>query len=414
MMGGKTRTLSVVVLCAFASSWLARPAALAGEREALLAQANDTGTREKERKRLQEWINSMTKKSPQQTSPAGPAPTTPSGPGDSDLNKRTQEFLVAVPRDAGALTIDGQELSIKNVEELRRPEFERPALFMPKGTHLVGFHADASLQDAAPARRPSPVTKDRFFSEEYAAIRDPFLDGEGRVSIRKLAPALWAAKENFDSPILPHLLGNYYFSQGKYEVAERKYWQAIRVNPCFALSHLNLACIYAKHPDQLKPREGVDFARRAAEELHWAEHFNVGDAFGIRTAVADLRQEMKLAPLVNPPALRLQDYASAQAMDDADRRVVGVLDAAMKYLPSNVERAKLLNNKAVYFKSRNKNDLALAAYMEAIRALGDSVKDADAGKVVDSILTNAGNLCQSQWQGGREEFDIYKEYIQRP
>jgi tetratricopeptide (TPR) repeat protein len=203
-------------------------------------------------------------------------------------------------------------------------------------------------------------------------------------------------------------MGNYYFTQGQFKVAERKYWQAVRENPCFALAHLNLACIYARHSDRLGRRD-VDFKARAAEELHWAEVFNVGDVFGVQKAIAALRDELKIAPLAEAPALRFEDYRSADTLEARDLRAVGIFNAAMKYLRSDVERAKLMNNKAVYFKLKHKYDAAIDAYNDALRALGASVAE----PVATQILDNAASLCTAQWGGGDEEYKIYKEYMQR-
>jgi hypothetical protein len=36
-----------------------------------------------------------------------------------------------------------------------------------------------------------------------------------------------------------------------------------------------------------------------------------------------------------------------------------------------------------------------------------------AREVALRILDNAAALCKTQWQGGNEEFEIYKEYMQR-
>jgi len=394
-------------------------------------QGNDVQSRNAERERLQKLIESMQKKpvpgKPSETAetpqrgrqqPLRLLPPTQSLCAESDMVKAATELSLPLPRDLTTIIVDGRKLRIKNPAELVRREFEHPALFLPKGTHFARFHDEAP---PGAGESESPITREGFFSARYAAIRGQFLGDGGAVSITKLAPNLWEAKENFQSPLTPHLLGNYYFSQKKYEVAERKYWQAIRVNPCFALSHLNLACIYARHGQNLRPRPGVDFKTRAAEELHWAEQFDVGDVFGVGQAIAALREELKPPRLADAPALRLEDYQSAEEMDAADRRAVGVMNAAMKYLPSDIERAKLVNNKAVYFKFKHKNDLALDAYKEALRVLGDAVKsEARAGaapnaarEVALRILDNAAALCKTQWQGGNEEFEIYKEYMQR-
>ena len=387
---------------------------------AAFGQAGDVRSRDAERERLQKLIETMQKKSPGGQAPA--APETPvrglaavSVCPESEMAKAAEAASLPLPRDLTTIIVDGRPLRIKNPPELVRPEFEHPALFLPQGTHFVRFQEQGNPEtQPEKANGPSvPITMEAFFSGRYAAIRGLFSTEDGRVSISKLAPNLWEAKENFQSPLTPHLLGNYYFSQQKFEAAERKYWQAIRVNPCFALSHLNLACLYAKHSRDMKPRPGVDFKVRAAEELHWAEQFNVGDAFGVRLAIAALREETGLPPPADAPEFRLQDYQSGEAMDAADRRAVGVLNAAMKYLPNGIERAKLVNNKAVYFRYKQKNDLALGAYKEAWRVLGDAVKDPAAREVASRILDNAAALCRTQWHGGNEEFEIYKEYMQR-
>ncbi len=389
-----------------------------GQAERLMAQADDVRARDADRERIQKMIEAIQKKSgqaPQTPPPAETATPPPPASGETSeaaLAKTVAAFTTPLPRNLTTLVVDGRRLRVKNPSELARPEFERPALFMPRGTHLVKFHEDGVLAPSEKAAAPLQVVKDAFFSAQYAAVRQRFLDG-GAVSIAKLAPNLWEAKENFQSPLTPHLLGNYYFSQKKFKVAERKYWQAIRINPCFVLAHLNLACIYAKHSEELIPRSRTNFNARAAEELHWAEEFNVGDAFGVSEAIAALREELKIAPLMDDPEFRLENYQSVQEMDATDRRAVGFLAAAMKYMPNDIERAKLVNNKAVYFKLKRKNDLALEAYVEALRVLGDTVKDTASRQVVTQILTNAGTLCKTQWQGGDEEFDIYRERIEQ-
>ena len=387
---------------------------------AAFGQAGDVRSRDAERERLQKMIETMQKKAPGGQAPAAPETLVRGLPAvsvcsESEMKKAAEGAAMPLPRDLTTIIVDGRKLRIKNPAELVRPEFEHPALFLPQGTHFVRFHEEGNPEtQPEKATGPSaPISKEAFFSGRYAAIRGLFSGEDGKVSISKLAPNLWEAKENFQSPLTPHLLGNYHFSQAKFEAAERKYWQAIRVDPCFALSHLNLACLYAKHSRDLRPRAGVDFKARAADELHWAEEFNVGDAFGVAQAIAALRQEMNIPPMPDVPEFRLQDYQSAEAMDAADRRAVGVLNAAMKYLSNDIERAKLVNNKAVYFRYKQKNDLALGAYKEAWRVLGDAVKDPAAREVALRILDNAAALCKTQWHGGNEEFEIYKEYMQR-
>ena len=379
-------------------------------------QAEDVHSRDAERERLQKLIETMKKKSPgaqpapAQTETPGPAVVpTASACTEAEMAEAVAKFSMPLPDGLATIVVDGRKLPIKNPGELvRKGGFRHPALFLPKGTHFVQFRDDESLgilAEKGADAKPTPIVKDDFFSQWYAGVRAKFTGPE---ALGKLGANLWEAKWDFQSPMTPHLMGNYYFAQGKFKAAERKYWQAIRENPCFALAHLNLACIYARHSDGLG-RTGVDFKRRAAEELHWAEQFDVGDVFGVQKAIGALRDELKLAPLAEAPALRFEDYRSADTMEARDLRAVGIFDAAMKYLRTDVERAKLMNNKAVYFKLKHKYDSAIDAYNDALRALGTSRDE----PVATQILDNAASLCTAQWGGGDEEYRIYKEFMEK-
>jgi len=387
-------------------------------------QGEDVRSRDAERERLQKLIESMQKKSPPGGQPATVDVSRQAVPVAAEsactegaMSEAVEGFTVALPDNLTMIVVDGRKLLIKNPTDLVRQKFRQPRLFLPKGQHFLRFREDpdlGALPEKNPVARDTPYVKDGFFSAWYAGVRGRLA---GPDALGKLGPNLWEARWRFKSPLTPHLMGNYYFSQKEFKVAERKYWQAIRENPCFALAHLNLACIYARHAAELG-RPGEDFKTRAAEELHWAEEFNVGDVFGVHQAIAGLRDELKIGPPAEAPELRLKDYQPAETMDPKDVRAGGIFDAAMKYLRNDVERARLMNNKAVYFKSKSKNkyphDLAIDAYNEALRVLGDeAVKEAAAHEVANQICENAARLCKSQWQGGNEEYDVYKEFMEK-
>jgi hypothetical protein len=155
--------------------------------------------------------------------------------------------------------------------------------YLPPGTHLVQAGETIEWLD---------VETDLF--DDYLALHRAITDSDPersrqalREQVGRLAEAFLTGREG-----LPfQLLGNYYLAESRrnpaakaafVETARLKYVQAVRTDPGFAPSHLNLACI-------LKEQGDLDLARKEAIA---ASILNFDNVFGIQGGVDSLLADL--------------------------------------------------------------------------------------------------------------------------
>ena len=196
------------------------------------------------------------------------------------------------------------------------------------------------------------------------------------------------------TPFLLNFLGASYAAKSQWESAERTFHRALAVNPCFGPAHLNLAECFIHR----------GFRDRAIAEIDLAEVFNVGNVFGITSAISRLRKDLQLPPDRSSAAeLTLPNYEMTEAISDEDRRIAGVLRALAKYAVRDEERCKIVNNIGAHFADAGKPRTALAYFRNALAVA--RVADEDRFELARKIFSHMLSTCR---RAGFEEADDYE------
>jgi Tfp pilus assembly protein PilF len=199
---------------------------------------------------------------------------------------------------------------------------------------------------------------------------------------------------------LLNFLGAGYAAQSHWEAATRTFERSLAVDPCFAPAHLNLAECYIRRGD----RQG------AIARIDLAEAFNVGNVFGITSAITRLRKELQLPPDQSSSAeLTLISYETTENITEEDRRVVGVLRALAKYAVQEEERCKILNNIGAHFADCGKPQTALAYFHNALAVA--RVSGPDRFQLAHQILSHMRNTCRKAGFAEAADYDTMMAII---
>ena len=287
---------------------------------------------------------------------------------------------IRIPPGATILEVDGVRLPILHPERLA--ESPAPYLFLPPGTHAVGFR---------PGERPLSVTIASNLFDEYQGMRRFFGVG-GSVRAEELMSRSARVLDCHGAPFLLSFAGSRYAAAGDWGAAERKFRRALSVNPAFSPAHLNLAeCLLRRSAEA-----------EAAREIALADAFNVGNVFGLAGAVAEFRQRVteKVAGPLDAAAI---SYVTIEALTEEDRRLVALLEGASKYAVRDEERGKILNNLAVHFADTGRPERALDHFHHALAALREADPRARY-EVARQVLVNMSEVCRKAGFGEAEEY----------
>ncbi len=266
---------------------------------------------------------------------------------DFHCGRIQQQFGLRIP-PATILEVDGQRLPVANLADLQKSP--SPFLLLPQGLHSVR----CSL-DEPPIRVEIADDTQRTFEEMKT-----FFHTGGPVRTEELMSRGARAMDVHRSPFLLNFMGASYFEKKEWAAAERLFRRALRVNPAFSPAHLNLA-------NCLTRRWDTDGAKR---EIRLAEAFNIGDVFGLSTAIANARAAAGLPPTDRQSVeLDLNNYLSSETMNSEDERLVALLLGLSKYAVRDEERGKVLNNLAVHFADSGRPELALDHFRSALDVL---------------------------------------------
>lgn len=259
---------------------------------------------------------------------------------------------------------------------------------MPPGTHLV------HLGDRAATK----ITVGKGFPEAYQLRRSEVILGGkydfGRLVDRSL-PTLGVATE----PVLAHLWGNYYWQEQEYDAAVRAWKEAIRLNPGFAPSHLNLAYALAERKDM----------PGAVRELEVAFHLNHHDAFGIAAHIEELAARVPLSAQAGLSRFRAADFDELSAAADLSPEQLNVLrtlETVRSYVVDERQRIRVVNNMGAYLLHESQ---PAAAYEHFRRALREIVAAPDARSDQPLLRTVLENLGLAAEQAKMAEARFYRQ-----
>jgi len=185
-----------------------------------------------------------------------------------------------------------------------------------------------------------------------------------------------------------HFLGNYYYELAKetiqsaswfaidkereiYFPAIEKYKSAIRLDPIFPLSHLNLAYIYFE----------LGAYEQAAKECKLAEKYNLSlvpnlasqqysDVFGVNRFITSLRQKLQTQYDAADDRIDMSDYKPVErevkpeeAMREKDAEAFVL--SLEKHLNGD-DKVRLYNNLGYYYQTKGAYHLSLVNYRKAL------------------------------------------------
>jgi len=185
-----------------------------------------------------------------------------------------------------------------------------------------------------------------------------------------------------------HFLGNYYYELARkktqsaswlsldkkreiYFPAIEKYKAAIRIDPLFPLSHLNLAYIYSELGEY----------ERAAKECKLAEKYNLSlvpnvvsgnysDVFGVNRFITSLRQKLRTQYDVADDKIDMSDYKSnAREINPEEAKREKDVESFVLSMDKHLnwdDRVRLYNNLGYYYQTKGAYHLALANYRRAL------------------------------------------------
>lgn len=341
--------------------------------------------------------------------------------------------LSEVPGGAKTIFVNNEEVLIENLADSRAPNsgFVMPAIHVPMGRSLVSF---GKLGKKAATERGG------HFAAKYDSMRRDFMSGSS-FDIKKLANLSRERGEDFREPYVPHFMGCYYHRAGKLDAACRKYRRAISINPCFGLSHLNLARAYyelcsrsdakdmlleAARPElltagkgELVQTDGPGLTEAAKEallqaakrELLLAHHLNIYDVFGVDKHIQELAKKLELAtPASKSVRLSPKFYTGATSKGrDEDGVVRAALMAARRFVSSPLILAKIESNMGVYYTMDRRYDLAVTCYLKALGCLKGIEDSAGRRATMRQIYQNLHRAFhQRQWAEEEEYTAILK------
>ncbi len=293
------------------------------------------------------------------------------------------EYGLFVPPDADVLVVDGVAAPPAALEV--SAGHRRLFVCLSPGKHVVRFKRRGK------ARSVSISTP---FLEAYERAATAVSTGN-RWDFELLVRQSIACFEKFDSPVIPHFWGNYYWQQGNPAAARRHYLWALDIWPNFAPSLFNLGILAKK--------EGRE--REANQLLSLARLWNWQDAYGLARPLCE-----------HPPSEPLPDaFASLNqilkpwttALTDEDRDVVTILKTSAAFVPDEREAVKLVNNIGAYFEHVGKYDLALAYYR---KALSQSVEGKEETR--ELVLPILRNLARATGKGNMPEAGRYARMVE--
>ncbi len=255
---------------------------------------------------------------------------------------------VRIPPLAKMIEVNGMILPIGDIEQIQKSTF--PYLLLPKGTHSIRF---------SPNEKPLVVKIDEHFRDFYDRLRRHYGLPKS-VDDDRMLEACVDALDAYRQPFLLNIHGAYYELQKQRPEAIRKWKRALRLNPTFGPAHLNLAVALLS--------EGNISA--GTRELDLAEVFNVGDVYAITEAIWNIRAQYNLhSDKENKAKFAIENYLPDGRLSTKDRRMVAMMRGLSKYPVDPGERAKILNNLAVYFTSQNKPQWACEFFREGLNEL---------------------------------------------
>jgi Tfp pilus assembly protein PilF len=202
------------------------------------------------------------------------------------------------------------------------------------------------------------------------------------------------------APFLLNLTGGAYAQANQWDAAERKFRRALRVNAAFSPAHLNLAVCLMRAGNKAG----------AATELQLAEVYNVGNVFGLATAIAALRREWQLdLPSGQEVPLVAAAYVSLEPTTPPDERLESLLSAMSKYATHEEERAKIRNNLAVHFADSGRPQLALEHFRGALAALKSAGPDRFA--LARRVFSHMQSLCRKSGFPEANEYALMQDQV---
>jgi len=289
---------------------------------------------------------------------------------------------VYVPEDAEVLVVDGVSAPRAALELLDRRQ--KLFLCLSPGKHIVRFKREG---------RPRSVSITRRFLDSYEQAAGA-LSRNGELDFELLVRQSLACLERFDSPLIPHLWGNYYWQRGEFDAARRHYAWALNIMPNFAPSLFNLGVLAKKQGEE---REG-------AELLALAKVWNWQDGYGLASLLCDY-------PTIRPTrdfSVRLDVMVSpwAKTLTKQDSDVVAILTTSAAFVPDESEGIKLINNIGAYFEHVGKYEVAIEYYRKALnQASGRS-------ETRSLVLPVLRNLARAAMKGAMPESRRYARMVE--
>jgi len=267
---------------------------------------------------------------PPETAVAAPPPTLPPATANLPWHDASWSALI---ESHDAISVDGVDRSAPATRWPLRPW----PVVLPPGHHILAIGKQAKVQDQTAS-----------FPDYYAKQAAKYCDDKQRYVFEQLAAASRPGLGRFSDPLLPHFWGNYWWQEKRPDAAIRAWKTAIRIEPAFAPSHLNLAYAF---------QEGADPAQAEAE-LAIAAALNVQDGYGIARHIRRLRDKSG-DPQKSDPAVRFEPRRYVDSMEELQEPHAAVVNL-LTSLGSHAGHAALAaswNNAAVYLQREGLNPI---------------------------------------------------------
>lgn len=296
---------------------------------------------------------------------------------------------VYVPAVAEFVEIDGLLLPLTDLASLTGST--SPVVFLPRGVHAVRFRRN---------ELPVEVTVAGEFFAEYQALRTFFVrNGQDQQHEELLARAA-RTMDVHGAPFLLNQTGALHASLGEWDAAARYFRRALLVNPAFSPAHLNLAQCLMRRSDRIA----------AAQECVLAEAFNVGNVFGLKSALTEMRRQLgRITAEPQPLEMNLESYLSRETIEEEDRRLVAILQAASKYAVGDDQRGKILNNVGVHFAESGRPELALFHFRSALGCVRTA--GSERFQLARTILGNMRDVCRKAQFTEADEYERMQNLV---
>jgi len=249
---------------------------------------------------------------------------------------------------------------------------------LPKGSHWIQFRPD---------EKPFKVTIPKHFRVFYDRLRSHYGLPKS-VDEDRILEACGDALDAYRQPFLLNIHGTYYAKQKKRREAMRKWKRSLRLNPTFSPAHLNLALALFAEGDTLA----------GERELNLAELFNVGDVYAIAETIWNIRTQYNLHRNNEKTIdFAMENYLADGTLTIKDRRMVGMMKGISKYAVDPGERAKILNNLAVYMATTNKPEWACDFFREGLNEL--KANPDDYRQLAIEIIRHMREICKESEMG---------------